>query len=98
MSVMENSILGMHWRKEFSRGFGLIDWGGRVKKHASELIEEFEISAPPGVNAPAKSLSGGNQQKLIVAREVSKKPEFIIAAQLQEALMWLQPSTSGTTS
>lgn len=79
MSVMENSILGMHWRKEFSRGFGLIDWG-RVKKHASELIEEFEISAP-GVNAPAKSLSGGNQQKLIVAREVSKKPEFIIAAQ-----------------
>lgn len=79
MSVMENSILGMHWRKEFSRSFGLIDWG-RVKKHASELIEEFEVSAP-GVNAPAKSLSGGNQQKLIVAREVSKKPEFIIAAQ-----------------
>ncbi|WP_456423935.1 ABC transporter ATP-binding protein [Thermococcus sp.] len=78
MSVMENSILGMHWRKEFSRGF-LLDWG-RVEAHARELIEEFEISAP-GTKAPVKSLSGGNQQKLIVAREVSKRPEFIIAAQ-----------------
>ncbi|AHL22400.1 ABC transporter ATP-binding protein [Thermococcus nautili] len=78
MSVMENSILGMHWRKEFSRGF-LLDWD-KVEEHAKRLIEEFEVSAP-GTKAPVKSLSGGNQQKLIVAREVSKKPEFIIAAQ-----------------
>ncbi|ASJ00866.1 ABC transporter ATP-binding protein [Thermococcus gorgonarius] len=78
MSVMENSILGMHWRKEFSKGF-LLDWG-KVEEHAKRLIEEFEVSAP-GTRAPVKSLSGGNQQKLIVAREVSKKPEFIIAAQ-----------------
>ncbi|WP_148882332.1 ABC transporter ATP-binding protein [Thermococcus aciditolerans] len=78
MSVMENSILGMHWRKEFSKGF-LLDWD-KVEAHAKRLIEEFEVSAP-GTKAPVKSLSGGNQQKLIVAREVSKKPEFIIAAQ-----------------
>jgi len=78
MTVMENSILGMHWRQEFSRGL-LLDWG-KVEEHAKRLIEQFEISAP-GTRAPVKSLSGGNQQKLIVAREVSKKPEFIIAAQ-----------------
>ncbi|NJE53604.1 ABC transporter ATP-binding protein [Thermococcus sp. 21S9] len=78
MSVMENSILGMHWRKEFSKGF-LLDWD-KVEEHAKRLIEEFEVSAP-GTKSPVKSLSGGNQQKLIVAREVSKKPEFIIAAQ-----------------
>jgi len=78
MSVMENSILGMHWRKEFSKGF-LLDWD-KVEEHAKRLIDEFEISAP-GTKAPVKSLSGGNQQKLIVAREVSKRPEFIIAAQ-----------------
>ncbi|AIU70426.1 ABC transporter ATP-binding protein [Thermococcus eurythermalis] len=78
MSVTENSILGMHWRKEFSRGF-LLDWS-KVEEHAKRLIEEFEVSAP-GTKAPVKSLSGGNQQKLIVAREVSKKPKFIIAAQ-----------------
>jgi len=79
MTVMENSILGMHWRKEFSKGFGLINWG-RVEQHSNGLIKEFEIVAP-GTRAPVKSLSGGNQQKLIVAREVSKRPEFIIAAQ-----------------
>ena len=78
MTVTENSILGMHWRKEFSKGF-LLDWN-RAEEHAKRLIEEFEISAP-GTKAPVKSLSGGNQQKLIVAREVSKRPEFIIAAQ-----------------
>ncbi|MEO2151748.1 MAG: ABC transporter ATP-binding protein, partial [Thermococcus sp.] len=78
MSVMENSILGMHWRKEFSKGF-LLDWN-KVEEHAKRLIEEFEVSAP-GTKAPVKSLSGGNQQKLIVAREVSKRPDFIIAAQ-----------------
>ncbi|WP_297549095.1 ABC transporter ATP-binding protein [Thermococcus sp.] len=78
MTVTENSILGMHWRKEFSKGF-LLDWN-RAEEHAKRLIEEFEVSAP-GTKAPVKSLSGGNQQKLIVAREVSKKPEFIIAAQ-----------------
>ena len=79
MTVMENSILGMHWRQEFSRGLGLINWK-KAENHARKLIEEFEISAP-GTKAPVKSLSGGNQQKLIVAREVSKRPEFIIAAQ-----------------
>ncbi|WP_456365707.1 ABC transporter ATP-binding protein [Thermococcus sp.] len=79
MSVMENAILGMHWRREFSNGWRLIDWG-KVEGHAKELIDEFEIVAP-GTRRPVKSLSGGNQQKLIVAREVSKRPEFIIAAQ-----------------
>jgi len=78
MSVTENSILGMHWRKEFSKGI-LLDWK-KANDHAKRLIEEFEVVAP-GPKAPVKSLSGGNQQKLIVAREVSKKPEFIIAAQ-----------------
>ncbi|KUH34312.1 ABC transporter ATP-binding protein [Thermococcus celericrescens] len=78
MSVMENSILGMHWRKEFSRGV-LLDWD-KVEEHAERLIKEFEVSAP-GTRAPVKSLSGGNQQKLIAAREVSKRPDFIIAAQ-----------------
>ncbi|WP_297477773.1 ABC transporter ATP-binding protein [Thermococcus sp.] len=78
MTVMENAILGMQWGKEFSR-WGLMDWKS-VELHTRQLIEEFDVSAP-GVKAPVKSLSGGNQQKLIVAREVSKKPELIVAAQ-----------------
>ncbi len=79
MTVTENAILGLQWRKEFQRWKGAIDWG-KAKKHTMGLIEQFEISAP-GVDAPVKSLSGGNQQKLIVAREVSKQPVLIIAAQ-----------------
>ncbi|AFL94237.1 ABC type transporter ATPase 1 [Thermococcus cleftensis] len=79
MTVTENSVLGLHWRKKFQRFRGVIHWG-KVREHARALIEQFDISAP-GTEAPVKSLSGGNQQKLIVAREVSKEPVFIIAAQ-----------------
>ncbi|AMQ19494.1 ABC transporter ATP-binding protein [Thermococcus peptonophilus] len=79
MTVTENSILGLHWRKKFQRFRGVIHWG-RARKHAKKLIEKFDILAP-GTEAPAKALSGGNQQKLIVAREVSKEPILIIASQ-----------------
>jgi len=79
MTVTENAILGLQWRKEFQRWVGTVDWG-KAKRHTEMLINEFEIVAP-GVDAPVKSLSGGNQQKLIVAREVSKKPVLIVASQ-----------------
>ncbi|WP_042699005.1 ABC transporter ATP-binding protein [Thermococcus sp. PK] len=79
MSVAENSILGLHWRKAFRGPLGLIRWD-KVKEHAAKLVKDFEVVVP-SIEAPAKSLSGGNQQKLIVAREVSKEPEFIIASQ-----------------
>ncbi|ASJ04512.1 ABC transporter ATP-binding protein [Thermococcus barossii] len=79
MTVTENAILGLQWMKEFQRWKGTIDWN-RAREHTRRLIEEFEIVAP-GVDAPVKSLSGGNQQKLIVAREVSKKPVLIVASQ-----------------
>ncbi|WP_456368161.1 ABC transporter ATP-binding protein [Thermococcus sp.] len=79
MTVTENSILGLHWRKKFQRFRGVIHWG-KAREHAKTLIEKFDILAP-GTEAPAKSLSGGNQQKLIVAREVSKEPIMIVASQ-----------------
>ncbi|ASJ09116.1 ABC transporter ATP-binding protein [Thermococcus siculi] len=79
MTVTENSVLGLHWHPKFQRFRGIINWN-KARQHAQALIEQFDISAP-GTEAPVKSLSGGNQQKLIVAREVSKEPVFIIAAQ-----------------
>ena len=79
MTVTENSILGLQWREKFQRFKGVIHWG-KAREHAKELIERFDISAP-GTEAPVKSLSGGNQQKLIVAREVSKEPVLIVASQ-----------------
>ncbi|WP_461863323.1 ABC transporter ATP-binding protein [Thermococcus sp.] len=79
MTVTENAILGLQWREKFKRWKGTIDWN-KAKRHTNNLIGEFDIIAP-GVDAPVKSLSGGNQQKLIVAREVSKQPVLIIASQ-----------------
>jgi len=48
--------------------------------HVNKLIREYDIVVP-SIKAPAKSLSGGNQQKLLIARELSRMPDFILAVQ-----------------
>ncbi len=78
MSVLENVFLGLHRYPEFLKPGKLINWN-KVTEHARKLIKRFEIVVR-SLKSPAKSLSGGNQQKLIVARELSKKPSVIIAA------------------
>ncbi|MGG7162610.1 ABC transporter ATP-binding protein [Clostridium ihumii] len=77
-SLFENSILGMHKEKPFCKGI-VLNYNN-IKKHCDKLIEEFDVRTPNNaVNASA--LSGGNQQKLIAAREIYKDPELLIAAQ-----------------
>jgi len=77
MSVAENSIAG---RLSAFRGlFGRLCWSN-IFRFAQELIERFSIQAR-GPRTPARSLSGGNQQKLIVGRELSKSPKLLIANQ-----------------
>lgn len=78
-TLAENAILGIHRRKQFRRRLPILHRGS-IQKHVEELMEQFEIQAA-GTNAPTKSLSGGNQQKLIVGRELAKDPAVIIAAQ-----------------
>ena len=78
-TLAENAILGIHRRKEFC-GFLGFTRTRRIIAHVRQLMERFGIQAT-GPNAPAKSLSGGNQQKLIVGRELAKDPAIIIAAQ-----------------
>jgi simple sugar transport system ATP-binding protein len=51
-----------------------------VREHATRVIADFDIRAP-GPDTPAGSLSGGNQQKVVVARELSEGPTLLIAAQ-----------------
>ncbi len=79
MSVAENSVLGMHRWKEFTSLLGRLVYGS-VYRHAKRIVEEFEIVAP-SLDTPARHLSGGNQQKLVAGRELSKKPAVIVAAQ-----------------
>jgi ABC-type uncharacterized transport system ATPase subunit len=65
---------------------GLAGTGGvvfsqdEVESHASELVERFDIRTP-SVDTNGGSLSGGNQQKMVVAREFGRKPQLLIAAQ-----------------
>ncbi|ADL50483.1 ABC transporter ATP-binding protein [Clostridium cellulovorans] len=77
-SLVENSILGVHHKKEFSKG--LVLNYKKIREHAKKLIEQFDVRTP-NEDVKASKLSGGNQQKLIVAREIDKDPDFIIAAQ-----------------
>lgn len=78
-TLAENAILGVQRWSEFRGPLSFLRWG-RINRHVRQLIARFGIQAT-GPSAPAKSLSGGNQQKLIVGRELAKDPEIIVAAQ-----------------
>jgi len=56
---------------------GMIDWT-KVHNHAAELLEEYDVR-PPDPTATAGSLSGGNQQKVVLAREMAANPRLLIA-------------------
>jgi len=76
--VAENLILENYRRPPFSRR-GLLLWD-RVLAFARKLIEGFDIR-PAEERLKARSLSGGNQQKVIIAREVTNDPDILVAAQ-----------------
>jgi simple sugar transport system ATP-binding protein len=77
-SVAENLVLDLYDRAPFARGLAMIP--GRVAAQAKEKIEEFDIRAG-SPDAPASSLSGGNQQKVVMARELSRPLRLFIASQ-----------------
>ncbi|MGE5599427.1 MAG: ABC transporter ATP-binding protein [Bacteroidota bacterium] len=77
-SVAENMILESYYKKPFASGIRLL-WP-QVHAYARRLIGEFDIRTP-GDEVEAASLSGGNQQKLILARELSRDPELLVIAQ-----------------
>jgi len=76
MSIKENIILQTYYRPPFSKGFWL-DWK-TIKEHARRLIKEYDVRAL-SEEIPVKNLSGGNQQKVILAREVCRQPDLLIA-------------------
>ncbi len=76
--IEDNLVLTDYHHEPFSR-FGVIDERA-ISKRASELIPRFDIRTPSGT-VPASTLSGGNQQKVIVAREFSRDLALLIADQ-----------------
>jgi ABC-type uncharacterized transport system ATPase subunit len=76
--VADNLVLNTYYRPPFARGFVLNHRA--IEEHAWRLVHEFDIRTP-SVYVPANNLSGGNQQKMIVAREFSRPIKLLIAAQ-----------------
>lgn len=77
-SLSENTILGSHRGKNFKKGLGL-DYK-KIREYSRKIIKEFDVRTP-NERVNAKSLSGGNQQKLIIARELDRDPALLIASQ-----------------
>ena len=78
MSVLENFLLGIIRRPEFSRSWGIFP---KACRHfSSRKVSEFDIRFQ-SLNQRVSSLSGGNQQKIILARELSGKPALLVACQ-----------------
>ena len=77
-SVAENLVLQDHVNRPYSNG--LFMNFKKIDSHAQDMIVEFDIKTP-SKDTPIKNLSGGNIQKLILARELSRRPRVLIAAQ-----------------
>jgi len=77
-SLVDNFLLGFEDSPPFIRG-PMLDYA-EADRFASECIEMFDVRTP-GIDVLARTLSGGNQQKAIVARELRRDPQVLIAAQ-----------------
>jgi simple sugar transport system ATP-binding protein len=76
-TLVRNALLGNQTIEPFvNRGF--IDWAA-VRKHAEEIISKYDVQ-PPNPESEAESLSGGNQQKFVVGRELEHGPDLIVAS------------------
>ena len=78
LSLLDNLMMKEFGAPSFSRR-GVIDFS-KARQHCERLVSQFEIRAP-GVDLRMGQLSGGNQQKAVLARELSRKPRLVIAAQ-----------------
>ncbi|MBW8384045.1 MAG: ATP-binding cassette domain-containing protein, partial [Youngiibacter sp.] len=77
-SIIENYLLGYHQDKDYVKK-GLIDYR-KLENDAERLVKEFNAKVAD-IGDPISSLSGGNQQKIVLSREVSHDPILVVAAQ-----------------
>jgi ABC-type uncharacterized transport system ATPase subunit len=77
-SIADNLVLNRYRRAPFSRR-GLRDERA-IRDHATKLVAEFDVRTP-GADVPVGNLSGGNQQKVIIARELSDAVKLLVVAQ-----------------
>jgi simple sugar transport system ATP-binding protein len=74
----ENAILGVHYRPPVTTGVMVNE--REVKRRTADIIQRFDVR-PPNPALPARALSGGNQQKLVIGREFELPPKLLLVAQ-----------------
>ncbi|MBD1373647.1 ABC transporter ATP-binding protein [Hazenella sp. IB182357] len=77
-TVSENMVLQTYYQPPFTKGMSI--QFNEIDQFAKRLIEEYDVRTP-SIDTPIRALSGGNQQKAIIAREVDREPTLLIAAQ-----------------
>jgi simple sugar transport system ATP-binding protein len=80
-SLSENAILGVHYRAPVVSGIGAVLLNQpAIRRRAECVIHDFDVR-PPNAALPARALSGGNQQKLIIGREFELPPVLLLVSQ-----------------
>jgi general nucleoside transport system ATP-binding protein len=78
--LAENAILGVHYRKPIVSYANVILDSVAIRQRANDIIEGFDVR-PANASLPARALSGGNQQKLIIGREFKVEPKLLLVSQ-----------------
>ena len=79
-SLEDNMVLQRYFEPEFTNPAGFLKRKA-IRSYAERLIEQYDVRSGQGPITMARSMSGGNQQKAIVAREIDKGPELLVAVQ-----------------
>ena len=79
-SLEDNLVLQTYFKPEFTSRAGFLKRDA-IREYAEKIIEEYDVRSGQGPVTIARSMSGGNQQKAIVGREIEKDPELLIAVQ-----------------
>ncbi|EYE87331.1 heme ABC transporter ATP-binding protein [Fervidicella metallireducens AeB] len=78
-SLEDNMILETYYKEPFSSK-GILN-REKIRSYAEDLIKQFDVRSGQGATTLTRSMSGGNQQKAIIAREVDRSPEVLVVAQ-----------------
>lgn len=79
-SLEDNIVLERYFEPQFTNRFGFLK-RKEIRKYSNRLIKQYDIRSGQGPVTKVRSMSGGNQQKAIIAREIDKDPKFLIAVQ-----------------
>lgn len=79
-SLEDNIVLERYFEPQFTNKLGFLK-RKEIREYANRLIEQYDVRSGQGPVTIARSMSGGNQQKAIVAREIDKAPELLVAVQ-----------------